>query len=160
LPDTREQIALRFPPGTRARIERLRLPRETLTAVLLRGLDALEQPPQADPDPSPLDALEARVAALEARLDGAGHSGHDTSRRGKMIGKTRQAASRQTPKQRPGDYPPEVREMAARMKMDGLGNAEICAAIRERCGRAPNRKNATSVIRRWIEQLTGEGSGA
>jgi hypothetical protein len=47
--------------------------------------------------------------------------------------------------------------MAARMKHEGCSNQEIVDAIHGRCGRAPDLKNITKLLRRWIEDLTATG---
>ncbi|WP_295400900.1 recombinase family protein [uncultured Thiocystis sp.] len=65
-----EQIALRFPDGTKDRIKAASLPGESMTGVILRALTQIDNAAPA-PDQIPdiradLAALAARVAALEA----------------------------------------------------------------------------------------------
>lgn len=57
-----EQIALKFPAGTRARLHSLAGPGETMTSVILRALDRLSEP-------DALADLRARVTALEQRIE-------------------------------------------------------------------------------------------
>ncbi|TCT20271.1 hypothetical protein [Thiobaca trueperi] len=57
-----EQIALKFPAGTRARLHSLAGPGETMTSVILRALDRLSEP-------DALADLRARVTALEQRRE-------------------------------------------------------------------------------------------
>ncbi len=66
--DEREQVGFKLPPGTRARMDSLRLERETLTELLLRALDCLERSPAADETPSSTLALDQRMAAVDDRL--------------------------------------------------------------------------------------------
>ncbi|MEA1052488.1 hypothetical protein U5801_22160 [Lamprobacter modestohalophilus] len=60
----REQIALRFPQGTKARLLALDEPRDTMTETLLRAIEALERQPLEQPT----DALQQRPEAIEQRL--------------------------------------------------------------------------------------------
>ena len=70
-----EQIALKFPAGTRARLHSLAGPGETMTSVILRALDRLSEP-------DALADLRARVTALEQRREDSpttGDSRHYTA---------------------------------------------------------------------------------
>ncbi|NEV64131.1 hypothetical protein [Thiorhodococcus minor] len=135
-----EQIALRFPDGTKARIKALARDGETQTALILRALDALEG--QAD-KPAPdvddgyqrqLDALEARVEALEADRSPA----QDETASG-------------------ADYTESARFMALGMQAQGCSPAEIRAALTKVCGKSPSPKHLARTLRRWSGQ--GESDG-
>jgi hypothetical protein len=65
----------------------------------------------------------------------------------------RPAVTGHRPKTRPRDYPPEVRAMAARMRVDGKTNAQIAAAIQAECGRAPSLKNISRLLSKWVEEV-------
>ena len=124
-----EQIALRFPDGTKDRIKTLAADGETQTAVILRALASLEGP-AADPEhqatigePGRLDALEARLDALEASLAPASDDG--------------------------AEYPLMARYMALGMQSQGRPPAEIRAALVKVCGRSPSPKHLAKALRRW-----------
>lgn len=75
----KEQLALKFPAGTKARLKGLALPGEIMTATILRALDRLETIPRAADSvvdgigqdtaavglSARVDALEGRIAVLE-----------------------------------------------------------------------------------------------
>jgi hypothetical protein len=69
-----EQIALRFPPGTRQRLRDLARSGESMTSVLLRAIAALEgggmdaKPEGSAGYQEQIDALTARLEALEHAL--------------------------------------------------------------------------------------------
>lgn len=67
-----EQIALKFPDGTKARLLALARPHEPMTAVILRALAALEQTPTepqtGTPGQDALTAILARLDRIEQRL--------------------------------------------------------------------------------------------
>ena len=67
-----EQIALKFPDGTKARLLALARPHEPMTAVILRALAALEQTPTEHrtgaPGQDALTAILARLEQVERRL--------------------------------------------------------------------------------------------
>jgi hypothetical protein len=124
-----EQIALRFPDGTKDRIKTLAAEGETQTAVILRALASLEGR-GSDPEhqaitgpPGRLDALEARVEALEAAAAPVADEG--------------------------AEYPLAVRYMAIGMQAQGYPPAEIRAALTKACGRAPSAKHLARTLRRW-----------
>ena len=124
-----EALSLKFPDGTRERLRTLAAPGETMTATLLRGLVCLEGQ-GADPEhqatigePGRLDALEARLEALEAASNPSEGAG--------------------------SDYPPVVKAGAVAMQAAGRPTAEIRRAIEEACGRAPSPKHMAKTLRRW-----------
>lgn len=128
-----EQIALKFPDGTKERIRTLADPGETMTATILRGLAVLEgrsaahdaEPgqPQAD---ERLSAMEDRIAAIEAMLAPVEGSG--------------------------SDYPDVVKLGAVKMQAEGRAPAEIRKAIEQACGRSPDPKHLARTLRRWAGQ--------
>lgn len=155
---SREQIALRFPVGTKSRLSALAEPHESLTSTLLRAIDALEQQPSEQPTSAierRLDALEQRLDALESKTqqDASSTSKQDRSRQSETVGQDQPKPARSTPLAPSGHsaYPPEARRLAVSMLDDGASNAEVCAELIARFGRAPDRKNATAVFRRWRE---------
>lgn len=140
--DNREQIALRFPAGTRSRLDALRLEGESLTAVILRGLAALEQPPPAIA-PERLDTeLDTRLAEIEARLASL------------------ESAARPTPKpatskRKSGgkfEYPNEARDRAIYMLDQGIRLADIAAELEAMTGHRPAKTSLGGMIRRWKEK--------
>jgi len=63
-----EQLSVRVPEGTKARLRAVAAPRETLVSVLLRAIEALEAPAKPEPDPvliERIEALEQRISELE-----------------------------------------------------------------------------------------------
>lgn len=63
----KEQIALRFPEGTKTRIQALAHPGETMTRTLLRAIDLLEKKPTPHEHPE-LDMLKDRMTQIEQTL--------------------------------------------------------------------------------------------
>lgn len=131
--DDREQLAFKFPPGTRARIDALRLERETLTGAVLRAIAALEAAPGTEPDPKP-DSTETRLDRIETRLDRL------------------ESVSRQAPAPR-YQYDEAVRRRAVEMADSGARTAEIADELSRLTGRAPNLKSLAAQVRQWRVQL-------
>ncbi len=124
-----EQIALKFPDGTRARLHSLARPGETMTATLLRALGLLE----GTPDPADAAAdLIARIAAIEARLD-----------QSPATAEIHQAT------EAPRTYPPAARAMAILMEQQGRRPGEIRRALLANFGRAPGSREMSRALRRW-----------
>jgi len=124
-----EQLGLKFPAGTRARLKALARDGESMTATLLRALAVLEgrgaigSTEPAQPHDARLEAIEQRLEALEARLapddDGV------------------------------VDYHPIVKQGALRMQAAGKAPAKIRKAIEQACGRSPDPKHLARTLRRW-----------
>lgn len=157
--DTREQIALKFPAGTRERIEALRLERETTTAVILRALAALERPTDARLDTSSqrLDSdLCERLDRIETRLDRI----EQTSRQPSI------PASAPIPPKAPPTagsgshtrYSDEAKRYALELLDAGRTHRQIADALAERFGYQPNTKNLPRHFARWRDELRA-GSG-
>lgn len=91
-----EQISFRPPAGTRARLEALRHPDESLVGVMLRAIEALEQiqgpKTTSDTGERPPSVLE-RLALLEAAMEEI---------RGKVAG----LGGSQAPNRQPGSGEP------------------------------------------------------
>jgi hypothetical protein len=128
-----EQIALKFPDGTRERIKALAPGGETQTAVILRALAVLEcggiepeSPAAPAHDADRLAAMEARIAAVESSLAPAPE--------------TRASGD---------EYPASARYLALGMRACGCRPDEIRAALLKACGRTPAAKHLARALRRW-----------
>lgn len=154
--DTREQIALRFPPGTRARIDALRLEHETITAVLLRALAALERSPDARLD-SPLDtsshqpdnALSERLDAIETRLDRLEAASRPASRQTSRHG----SGGTGTPVLTSRQFGPEAKQRAVDLAASGASAEAIIDALLQEYGRAPSKSNLARTLKRWADEV-------
>lgn len=130
-----EQLALRFPDGTKERIRALAGDGESMTATLLRALavleghDAIDSAEPNQPRDARLEAIEARLESLEAMLAPAEGSGPD--------------------------YPEVIRAGAVKLHEIGRSTAEVRRAIEDANGRAPSMKHMTKTIRRWSAQIGG-----
>ncbi len=125
-----EQLALKFPDGTRARLRSLAKPGETMTSVLLRGLVLLAGAPSPEQDTTA--DLIARVAAIEARL-----------------GAFPPPAEMPQATEAPRTYPPAARAMAILMEQQGRRPGEIRRALLANFGRAPGPREMSRALRRW-----------
>lgn len=137
-----EQIALRFPAGTRARIRNLAHPGETMTAVVVRALAALEGQGATHDIEDTRSHRDMRLSALEARIEAL-----------ERVGSTPKPDSSE-----PGDgaeYPIEARDMALGMQVRGCSPAEIRAALEKAVGRSPGQKHLSRTLRRWSGQAAG-----
>lgn len=156
-----EQIALRFPEGTRDRIKALARDGETMTGVVLRALAALEgQGDRGRPDDTGRaqgepDALSVRLAALESRVGALERTGS----LGGVAFETRPFETKPKPdSSEPGDgaeYPIAARDMALGMKARGCSPAEIRTALEKMTGRSPSPKHLSRTLRRWSGQAGG-----
>ncbi|MBK5938122.1 hypothetical protein CCR96_02290 [Halochromatium roseum] len=154
--DNREQLAFRFPPGTRQRIEALRLERETITATMLRALTALERSPDARLDPQldesttqPSNALSERLAAIETRLDKLESASRPSAR----------PAARRPKGDGEFQYPDDVRRAAVELRRAGKTGPQIADEIEKMTGKRPNKKSVIRQVSIWAEQL-GLDAGA
>lgn len=131
-----EQLGLKFPAGTRARLKALAQEGESMTAVILRAVAVLEghgadaRPEQDQPHDARLEAIEARLETLEAMLAPAEGSGPD--------------------------YPEVIRAGAVKLHEAGRSTAEVRRAIEDANGRAPSMKHMTKTLRRWSAQIGGQ----
>ena len=145
----REQIALRFPEGTKARLQAVAQPHESLTATILRAIEALEQHPQelpSDATEQRLADMEQRLSAIERRQPQGGIQGHlATSRRGADARK----ASRPT-------YPDEAKRLAVELAAKGVGNPQIRDQLIEQFGASPKINNIPKRLATWKQQLERE----
>ncbi|WP_373506713.1 hypothetical protein [Thiocapsa sp.] len=142
-----EQIALRFPEGTRDRIKALARDGESMTALVLRALAAMEgqcdrqHHNDAGRDQGELDTLSVRLAALERRITALERFGStskpDSSEPGAVAG-----------------YPVEARDMALGMQARGCTPAEIRVALEKAVGRSPGPKHLATALRRWSGQAS------
>lgn len=149
---TTRPTSFRLSQDTLAQLKALALPHESGAQVIVRALDALEARQRAQDAPAALApgsdmaqrlaALEARLAALEASSTPALQGQADVSQ-DKATGR-----ATGSPHSKP-DYPPEVRVLAVQLADAGTPPVEICARIRDACGRAPHRNNIASLIRNW-----------
>ncbi|TCT20640.1 hypothetical protein [Thiobaca trueperi] len=133
-----EQIAIRVPDGTKAKIRALSQSDETMTATLLRALGGL-----ADSGESPISAtnnpdLREQIAALTGRVAVLEKMPSPIGQKTAFMQKDESA-----------EYPPAVRMMALWLKSQRKSNAEIRSAIYEACGRAPSLKHISTALRRW-----------
>ena len=134
-----EQLALRFPDGTKERVRALAGDGESMTSVLLRALAALEGQGATDgaepeqPHNDRLEAILARLDVLEAGLAPADDG--------------------------EADYHLIVKQGAVRMQATGKAPAEIRKAIQQACGRSPDPKHLARTLRRWASLIGGQ-SGA
>ena len=127
-----EQIALKFPDGTRARLKSLARPGETMTATLIRALGLLAGAPSPAQDAIASPDLLARVEAIEARLD-----------RFPQTAETDQAT------EAPRTYQPAERFLALLMQQQGRRSGEIRRALLANFGRAPGPREMSKALRRW-----------
>lgn len=131
-----EQLGLKFPAGTRARLKALARDGESMTATLLRGIASLEGRDTIDstepeqPHDDRLEAIEQRLETLEAMLAPAEGSGPD--------------------------YPEAIRAGAVKLHEIGRSTAEVRRAIEDANGRAPSMKHMTKTLRRWSAQIGGQ----
>jgi hypothetical protein len=155
-----EQIALRFPEGTRDRIKALARDGETMTGVVLRALAALEgQGDRGRPDDTGRaqgepDALSVRLAALESRVGALERTGS----LGGVAFETRPFETKPKPdssEPNGSEYPAEAKDMAVGMLARGCTPAEIRAALERTIGRAPGPKHLSRTLRRWSGQAGG-----
>jgi hypothetical protein len=134
-----EQIALRFPEGTRDRIKALARDGETMTGVVLRALAALEGQGATHDTEDTRSHQDMRLSALEARIEAMERAGS-------------------TPKpdsSEPSDgaeYPIEAKDMAVGMLARKCSPAEIRTALERMVGRAPSPKHLARTLRRWSGQ--------
>ena len=147
----REQIALRFPLGTKSRLQAVAQPHESLTATILRAIEALEQHPQELPSDATerrLAEMEQRLSAIERRQPQGGIQGHlATSRQGADARK----ASRPI-------YPDEAKRLAVELAAKGIKNPQIRDQLLERFGASPKINNLPKRLVTWAKQLESEGS--
>ena len=150
-----EQIALRFPEGTRHRIKALARPGETMTAVVMRALAALEGQGATHDTEDARPHQDARLSALEARIEAL-------ERLGSFEGipfETRPFETTLKPdSSEPNDgaeYPIEARDMALGMKARGCSPAQIRTALERMVGRSPSPKHLSRTLRRWSGQAGG-----
>jgi hypothetical protein len=135
-----EQLALRFPTGTRDRVRALAGDGESMTAVLLRGIAALEGRGAID-STEPEQPHNGRLAVIEQRLDAI-----EASLAPAVEGSAQ-------------DYPEIVRAGAVKLHEVGRTTTQVRRAIEQACGRAPSMKHMTKTLRRWAS-LVGGQSGA
>ena len=66
-----------------------------------------------------------------------------------------------SPHSRP-DYPPAIRTMALRLTDSGVAPVEVRRQIKDACGRSPDGKNWSKLVRSWREWAAkgGQGDGA
>lgn len=135
--------SFRLPADTLTKMRDLARPGESLSSVVVRAVLALEAAPvpvPADGTASRLDALEVRVAALEACSATVVQTELQP----------RSAAVVQPVRQ--GDYPPAVKRLAVQMQKEGAKPAAILAAIAEaNGGKVPLRSNLATTLRRWAK---------
>ena len=151
------------------RLRRLAHPAESSASVIARALTALEATERGQAAPPPLapgldtasrvDALEARIAALEERSASSATScATGSAERSASVARqpVAQCATRSaSPHSNPG-YPDEVKRLAVQMAADGYQPVQIRAAMMEQCGRAPDSKNIAKLISGWREKLNSE----
>lgn len=158
--DNREQIALRFPPGTREKLRKLAYPGEPMTAVILRGLAALEAAPPQHQDPGRLEAVESRLDALEQRLDNL------SNRQTPMLDSARQRETERPlasslpsaprPPARPnkyGSYSDAAKLRALELWQAGASNKEIREGIYEIEGRCPHGDSLRKQLLGWADKF-------
>jgi hypothetical protein len=149
-----EQIALRFPEGTRDRIKALARDGETMTGVVLRALAALEGQGATHDTEDARPHRDARLSALEARIEAL-------ERLGSFEGVAFQTGPFETtPKpdsseSNGSEYPAEAKDMAVGMLARGCSPAQIRAALERTIGRAPSPKHLSRTLRRWSGQAGG-----
>jgi hypothetical protein len=146
-----EQIALRFPDGTRDRIKALVRPGETMTSVVLRGLAALEGPGATHDTEDTRPHLDARLYALEARIEALERLGSSEG----IPFETRPFETTPKPdssEPNGAEYPVEAKDMAVGMLARGCTPAEIRTALERMVGRSPGPKHLSRTLRRWSGQ--------
>ena len=137
-----EAISLKFPDGTKARLHSLAGSGETMTAVLLRGLDALSQPTAKRDESTQLAELVGRIDALEQRLASSNVSREPAT----------QAAT--------GDgrhYSAPERALAITLDRQGKRPVEIRRILQAEFGRAPSASSMRRQLRQWQADLTEPG---
>lgn len=146
-----ERLSLKLPPGTKARIDRLRLDRETTTAVLLRALDALE----TAPDVPAAEPVTARMDAIERRLDALETSNRRPRKTASDVPVQPERGERDALERPQGvmGYPIDVKRRAVEMKQQGFSHRQIVAWIESETGRAPNLDGMSSQLKKWAEKL-------
>ena len=135
-----EQVAFRVPDGTKDRLRALTRPGESMTSVLLRALDVVEQS-SVPADSARGGGVERQISELTARI----------ARIEKIAPIEANDES--------SAYPPETRMMALWMREQGVKGPEIRAAIFRSAGRAPTAKHLSRTLQRWEAMHSGTKSG-
>ena len=138
-----EQIALRFPVGTRDRLKSLATPGETMTATFLRALDRLSEPTAKREEESSLIAdLITRVDALERQLVGSNLNGETATHATTGDGR---------------HYSAPERALAVMLDKQGRRPVEIRRILQAEFGRAPSASSMRRQLRQWQADLTEPG---
>lgn len=147
-----EQLAVRVPEGTKARLRAQAAPGESLVSTLLRAITALETAPQQHSVPSPSLSLENRLAAIEQRLEAIEQQASQEPRQSpsstdKLI---EQDAPRPAGARR---YPEHVKRQAIQMRTEGYSRAQIADWIEQQTGRRPNIDGLPTQLTAWARSL-------
>ena len=134
-----EAISLKFPDGTKARLHSLAGSGETMTAVLLRGLDALSQSTAKSAESSLFADLAARIDALERQLVGSNLNGETATHATTGDGR---------------HYSAPERALAVMLDKQGRRPVEIRRILQAEFGRAPSASSMRRQLNAWKADLT------
>jgi hypothetical protein len=142
-----EQLSVRVPEGTKARLRAQAAPGETLVSVLLRAITALETAPAAKTSSL---SLEQRLASIEKRLGDLEQQASlsPSSEAGAVVG--------DEPDRRPAGarrYPEHVKRQAVQMRTEGYSRVQIADWIESQTGRRPNISGLPSQLTSWARAL-------
>lgn len=147
--------SFRLPAETLTLLRTLARPGESLSSVVGRAVLALEAAPVpliADGTASRLDALEVRIAALEACSADVAQTPLQACSASVAQTELQPCSAKVAQTELRGSYPPEVRRMAVRMQREGATNREILTAIRDaNNGKVPLRSNLATALKRWAK---------
>lgn len=153
-----EQLSMRVPDGTKARLRSLSKPPEALVDVLLRAIDALEYCGGAEPSLSLGDSLGERLGFIEQRLSALEKEPRLSAGQGPMAMPTiayeqpKPPPARDTNQGRNTRYSEADRRYAIDMKRLGYKRFEIAAELERRTGRRPNEQSLSTQLKTWAKQ--------